>query len=124
VKPLAQARRYVAENLDVAKVLAKDRLDPGEVGSVAEVPPGEGRLVRVRGKMVAAYRAKDGRLSCVSATCTHLGCHVQWNDAESSWDCPCHGSRFDTAGHVLNGPAVKELRPIRGVGDEERPGAP
>jgi Rieske Fe-S protein len=123
VKPLAQARRYVAENLDVAKVLAKDRLDTGQVARVADVPPGEGRLVRVRGKMVAAYRAADGRLSCVSATCTHLGCHVQWNDAERSWDCPCHGSRFDVAGRVLNGPAVKALRAIRVEEDEERPGA-
>jgi glycine/D-amino acid oxidase-like deaminating enzyme/nitrite reductase/ring-hydroxylating ferredoxin subunit len=123
VKPIAQARRALAENLDVAKVLAKDRLDQGEVATVAEVPPGEGRLVRIRGKMVAAHRAADGRLSCVSATCTHLGCHVQWNDAEHSWDCPCHGSRFDVAGRVINGPAVKDLRPVRVDEDEQRPRA-
>jgi Rieske Fe-S protein len=124
VKPLAQARRFVAENVDVAKQYAKDRLDRGEVGSVAAVPRGEGRLVRVRGKMVAAYRAHDGRLQCFSAVCTHLGCHVQWNDAEASWDCPCHGSRFDTAGRVVNGPAVKALKPVRVDEDEERrPGA-
>jgi glycine/D-amino acid oxidase-like deaminating enzyme/nitrite reductase/ring-hydroxylating ferredoxin subunit len=123
VKPLAQARRALAENLDVAKVLAKDRVDTGQVETLAEVPPGAGRLVRVRGKMVAAYRSSEGRLSCVSATCTHLGCHVRWNDAEHSWDCPCHGSRFDAAGRVLNGPAVKALRAVRVEEDAERPGA-
>jgi Rieske Fe-S protein len=120
VKPLAQARRYVAENVDFPKQLAKDRLDRGEVASLAEVPRGEGRLVRLGGKMIAAYRAEDGRLQCLSAVCTHLGCHVQWNDAERSWDCPCHGSRFDAAGRVLNGPAVRALRPVR-IQEEDRP---
>jgi glycine/D-amino acid oxidase-like deaminating enzyme/nitrite reductase/ring-hydroxylating ferredoxin subunit len=123
VKPLAQARRYLAENADVAKRLAKDRLDRGEVASLAAVPRGEGRLVRVGGKMIAAYRAADGGLQCLSAVCTHLGCHVQWNDAERSWDCPCHGSRFDVAGRVLNGPAVKALKPVHVDEETQRPGA-
>jgi glycine/D-amino acid oxidase-like deaminating enzyme/nitrite reductase/ring-hydroxylating ferredoxin subunit len=112
VKPIAQARRYMAENVDVAGRLAKDRVSRGEVESIAEVPPGEGRLVRVDGKMLAAYRSETGELTAMSARCTHLGCHVQWNDAEACWDCPCHGSRFAAMGEVLSGPAVEALAPV------------
>jgi Rieske Fe-S protein len=60
---------------------------------------------------VAAYREEDGTLHTVSAVCTHLGCQVKWNEAERSWDCPCHGSRFDPTGRVIQGPAVKDLEP-------------
>ena len=123
VKPLAQARRYVAENVDFPAAIAKDRLDRGQVERPADVPAGEGRLVRVEGKMVACYRDPGGGLRAVSAVCTHLGCHVRWNDAERSWDCPCHGSRFDTAGRVLNGPAVKALEAVE-VLDEDGAPAP
>lgn len=119
VKPLAQARRYVAENVDFPAALAMDRIDRGQVAHPRDVPPGEGRLVRVDGKMVACYRDSAGALRAVSAVCTHLGCHVHWNDAERSWDCPCHGSRFDTAGRVLNGPAVRALEAVDvGAADE------
>lgn len=121
VKPFAQARRYAAENADVAARLAKDRVSRGEVESVAEVPPGEGRLVRVHGKMVAAYRSEAGELTAVSARCTHAGCHVQWNEAEACWDCPCHGSRFTAMGAVLAGPAVEALAPVEGL-EEREPG--
>jgi glycine/D-amino acid oxidase-like deaminating enzyme/nitrite reductase/ring-hydroxylating ferredoxin subunit len=119
VKPLAQARRYAAENADVAARLAKDRISRGEVASLAEVPPGEGRLVRVRGKMVAAYRSEVGELTAVSARCTHVGCHVQWNEAEACWDCPCHGSRFTAMGAVLAGPAVTALAPVHDLEERE-----
>jgi glycine/D-amino acid oxidase-like deaminating enzyme/nitrite reductase/ring-hydroxylating ferredoxin subunit len=119
VKPIAQARRYMAENVDVAGRLAKDRVARGEVESLAEVPPGEGRLVRVGGKMVAAYRSERGELTALSARCTHLGCHVQWNDAEACWDCPCHGSRFAAMGEVLSGPAVEALARVEAE-EEER----
>lgn len=123
VKPLAQARRYIAENVDYPAALARDRIDRGQVARPADVPAGEGRLVRVDGRMVACYRESTGALRAVSAVCTHLGCHVHWNDAERSWDCPCHGSRFDTAGRVLNGPAVKALEPVDVTG-ADAPRAP
>jgi Rieske Fe-S protein len=61
---------------------------------------------------VAAYRDSDDTLHCVSPTCTHLGCTVEWNHAEKSWDCPCHGSRFDVDGGILNGPATRPLRRV------------
>jgi Rieske Fe-S protein len=61
---------------------------------------------------VAAYRDRDGALHVVSPTCTHMGCTVAWNDAERTWDCPCHGSRFDADGHVTHGPAVTDLAAV------------
>ena len=81
----------------------------GDVESAAEIPTGEGALMREGGKLLAVHRRGDGSLQAVSAACTHLGCAVHWNSGEKSWDCPCHGSRFDTAGTVLHGPASKPL---------------
>jgi Rieske Fe-S protein len=77
--------------------------------------------VRVDGKMLAAYRSETGELTAMSARCTHLGCHVQWNDAEACWDCPCHGSRFSAMGEVLSGPAVEALARVDASDEEERP---
>ncbi len=109
VKPLAQAREYVRENVDFPTYLARDRLTKGEAENADQVPPGEGRLIRSQGRMLAVYRDDAGAIHARSAVCTHLGCFVRWNKAEKSWDCPCHGSRFDVDGAVINGPATKEL---------------
>jgi glycine/D-amino acid oxidase-like deaminating enzyme/nitrite reductase/ring-hydroxylating ferredoxin subunit len=117
VKPLAQARRVIGEGADYPAHLAHDRLATGEVPTPEEVPTGEGRLVRAHGKMLAVYRDDAGALHERSAVCTHLGCYVHWNRAERSWDCPCHGSRFDVDGAVLNGPATKPLAEL-GATDE------
>ena len=73
--------------------------------------------------MLAVHRASDGALHAVSAVCTHLGCLVRWNRAESTWDCPCHGSRFDPQGRVVHGPASKVLAP-KEIGAERPGGAP
>ncbi|MDB5797401.1 MAG: FAD-dependent oxidoreductase [Paucimonas sp.] len=86
-------------------------LSPGEVDSAAEIPPGEGAIVREGLRRLAVYRDDDGGLHALSSACTHLGCSVAWNSAEKSWDCPCHGSRFDTDGEVLHGPASHALAP-------------
>lgn len=112
-KPLAGATRYVQENLDFPLHLLGDRFRPADAAALADVPPGEGRLVDVGGRRVAAFRDSDGAVSTCSATCPHLGCHVQWNAAEKSWDCPCHGSRFDARGGLLNGPAAADLERLR-----------
>jgi glycine/D-amino acid oxidase-like deaminating enzyme/nitrite reductase/ring-hydroxylating ferredoxin subunit len=108
-KPLAQAREFVAENLNVAKRVVQDRFVPAELDGPDDIPRGEGRLVRAHGKVLAVYRDDAGETHVRSAVCTHLGCIVRWNDAEHSWDCPCHGSRFDVDGAILNGPATAPL---------------
>ncbi len=98
------------ENADVALQLG-DYVTPGQVDDVASIPSGEGRVIRRGVHKIAAYKDEAGRVHERSAACTHLKCIVDWNTAEKSWDCPCHGSRFDPYGKVLNGPAIDELPP-------------
>jgi glycine/D-amino acid oxidase-like deaminating enzyme/nitrite reductase/ring-hydroxylating ferredoxin subunit len=109
IKPLASARRFVAQNVDFPRHLVGDRLHhPGREG-LAGIAPGEGRVLTLEGNRYAVYRNGNGELSAVSPVCTHLGCLVHWNSSATTWDCPCHGSRFDPHGRVLNGPAVAAL---------------
>jgi Rieske Fe-S protein len=86
-----------------------DWLTPGDVKSVDEIPAGHGAVMRKGLKKLAVYRDRDGRPHERSAVCPHLGCIVTWNGVEQTWDCPCHGSRFDPYGKVLNGPANSDL---------------
>ena len=86
-------------------------LTKGDVPSVDEIPSGGGAVLRQGAKKLAAYRDDQGELHVASAVCPHLGCIVAWNSAEKSWDCPCHGSRFDPYGKVLDGPANTDLKP-------------
>jgi glycine/D-amino acid oxidase-like deaminating enzyme/nitrite reductase/ring-hydroxylating ferredoxin subunit len=99
---------FLKENLDVAAQFAS-YLTPGEVSSADEITPNTGAVVREGFRKVAAFRDEAGDLHRYSAICPHLGCIVGWNKAESTWDCPCHGSRFDAQGRVLNGPASTDL---------------
>lgn len=106
------AWHYLRENLDYPYYLIRDRLRRAEEGSPAELAVGEGRILRLSGRKVAAYRKADGHLSLRSAVCTHLGCLVRWNESDKTWDCPCHGSRFHPTGEVRSGPAEHDLKPI------------
>src|SRR6185369_14502349 len=99
---------FVKANIDVAAQM-RDYVRSPEVSEASEIPVGEGRVLLRQGKRIAAYRAPDGVLHERSAVCTHLKCIVHWNSLEKSWDCPCHGSRFDPFGNVLNGPAAMGL---------------
>ena len=99
------------ENANVAAQY-KDWFTAGDTDQIAAIKPGEGAVVgRGRGK-IALYRDDRGNLHQRSAVCTHLYCIVHWNDTEKTWDCPCHGSRFDPYGKVVNGPAIVELSPV------------
>lgn len=105
------AGEFAMANLDVARHFA-EYATPGEVKSTDEIMPGSGAIVRRGLKKIAAYRDENGMLHCHSAVCTHLRCIVNWNSDERTWDCPCHGSRFDKLdGRPLNGPANEPLGP-------------
>ena len=109
-RTLRAAEEFLKENLNVAAQYG-DWMRRGDVHDAEGIPPGEGAVLRAGLHKNAVYRAPDGTLHACSAACTHLGCVVHWNAAEKSWDCPCHGSRFDPMGVVLNGPAVTPLGP-------------
>lgn len=107
---LKSSGEFLKENLNVAAQF-KDYVTRGEVADPSEVLPGTGRIMRKGMAKVAVYCDQDGVRHQCSAVCTHLGCVVHWNEVESSWDCPCHGSRFDPFGRVITGPASKDLGP-------------
>jgi glycine/D-amino acid oxidase-like deaminating enzyme/nitrite reductase/ring-hydroxylating ferredoxin subunit len=103
---------YIRDNKDYPYYMIKDRLARPEADSVRELKPGEGMIIGSRGEKVAASRDRNGKIHRLSPVCTHLGCHVRWNPAESTWDCPCHGSRFKPTGEVIAGPAEEPLAPM------------
>jgi glycine/D-amino acid oxidase-like deaminating enzyme/nitrite reductase/ring-hydroxylating ferredoxin subunit len=105
-------KEFVSENLNVAKEYAKDWLSGGDVSDVDKVPPGQGAVLRRGLTKVAVYRDETGTTHECSAICPHLACIVHWNGAEKTWDCPCHGSRFDSFGAVIQGPANRALTPL------------
>ncbi|HKS04042.1 MAG TPA: FAD-dependent oxidoreductase [Chthoniobacterales bacterium] len=107
LKPRAVAD-YIAENANVAAQF-RDYVTPGSAKSVGDISPGQGAVLRHGLKKVATYRDEQGNLHAFSAVCPHLGCVVRWDACEKTWDCPCHGSRFDALGGVINGPAISDL---------------
>jgi glycine/D-amino acid oxidase-like deaminating enzyme/nitrite reductase/ring-hydroxylating ferredoxin subunit len=107
-KTLRAMDRFVKENLNVAKQYC-DWLTSGDVTLPEQIKPGEGAVIRQGLKKVAVYRDEQGVCHERSAVCPHLDGIVRWNNAEKTWDCPCHGSRFDCLGGVLNGPANRDL---------------
>ncbi|WP_353194951.1 FAD-dependent oxidoreductase [Pusillimonas noertemannii] len=109
IKPLAGGAEFVKENLNSAKQFVAERLAPNSSDASSHLPLGEARVLRANGKSIARYRDMDGKLHELSAVCTHMGCIVEWNEVDLTWDCPCHGSRFGHDGAVLHGPATSPL---------------
>ncbi len=101
--------RYVRENADYPYYMIRDRFAGPEARDLRSVRRGQGKILDRNGTKVAAYRDISGATILRSATCPHLGCLVAWNDAERTWDCPCHGSRFTPEGDVIAGPAESPL---------------
>jgi glycine/D-amino acid oxidase-like deaminating enzyme/nitrite reductase/ring-hydroxylating ferredoxin subunit len=109
-KKIRAAWDYVKENKDYPYYMIRDRFAGAEARSLRAVRRGEGRIVELDGKRAAVYRDESGAATIRSAVCTHMGCIVDWNEAERTWDCPCHGSRFSRDGDVMAGPAESPLR--------------
>jgi glycine/D-amino acid oxidase-like deaminating enzyme/nitrite reductase/ring-hydroxylating ferredoxin subunit len=107
--PAKSAGAFLKENLNVAGYYVKDYFKGAEAAALEEIACGEGRIVKLGGDRIAVYRDDASHLHAVSPVCTHLKCIVHWNQAERSWDCPCHGSRFSVDGTVLEGPAIAPL---------------
>lgn len=108
-KPLASARAVLSENAETAAHLVAGHVKPVSDQPLEQLSRGEGCILKADGKKLAVYRDDEGSVHAVSAICTHQGCQVAFNPVERSWDCPCHGSRFDIDGRVLDGPAKKPL---------------
>jgi glycine/D-amino acid oxidase-like deaminating enzyme/nitrite reductase/ring-hydroxylating ferredoxin subunit len=104
-------QEFVSHNAEVVKDYA-ELLTGGDVESADTIVPGTGAVLRHGLTKVAVYKDPQGQTHTCSAICPHLGCVVHWNNLETSWDCPCHGSRFDAYGHLLNGPANSDLAAI------------
>jgi Rieske Fe-S protein len=117
---LRAAPEFLRENAKTAGHYT-DLVTGGDVDDEQDIAPGQGAVVRRGLRKVAVHRDESGALHERSAICTHLGCVVAWNGAERTWDCPCHGSRFDVDGKVLHGPA---LAPLAAVDDSVPAGTP
>ena len=109
-KTVAAAGTYTSEALNMTAQYA-DWMTGGDVSTESEIAQDSGGVLRRGLTKVAVYRDARGQLHEFTAVCNHLGCIVHWNQAEKTWDCPCHGSRFDKLGKVINGPANKDLSP-------------
>ncbi|MFE7083938.1 FAD-dependent oxidoreductase [Priestia megaterium] len=101
-------KKFLMNNMDVAAHLIQGKLDSSDK-TIDDMSHDEGAIVRVNGERKGAYKDCQGNVHLVDTTCTHLGCEVEWNDGDRTWDCPCHGSRFSTKGEVIEGPAKKPL---------------
>jgi glycine/D-amino acid oxidase-like deaminating enzyme/nitrite reductase/ring-hydroxylating ferredoxin subunit len=111
-KPVAAAATLLKENVNVGAHFFGDRVTSPGPDALEDLVPGDGAIMRVGSRKVAAYRDQDGTVRAVDPICTHLHCEVRFNSGDRSWDCPCHGSRFDTDGTVLEGPATRDLERI------------
>ena len=114
VRDILPQADYVAENANVAATF-RDYVTGGDESSANEIKNGEGAILHDGARKIAAYRDENGTLYEFSAVCPHLKCIVRWGSCEKTWDCPCHGSRFDALGRIVNGPAISDLEPVEGA---------
>ncbi|PWN71450.1 (2Fe-2S)-binding protein [Chryseobacterium phosphatilyticum] len=112
IKPVAGFSDFVEEASSVVFDFIKDKIFVDKIASFSEIKNGEGKVIRYESESYALYKENDGTLHLLKSTCPHAACEVRWNSAELSWDCPCHGSRFNVNGKMLTGPATKDLQKV------------
>ena len=112
LKPVAGFSNFVNHNADVVKQFVSKWFSHEELHELAELATEEGKIVNFKGEKIAIYKDIEGDIHALSPICTHVGCEVKWNNAELTWDCPCHGARYSYDGRVLNGPATKNLAKV------------
>lgn len=110
IKPVAGFGNFVKEGADVVFSFIKDKIFKDKLESLTKIKEEEGEVVKYEGESYALYKEANGRMHILKSACTHVQCEIRWNNAEKTWDCPCHGSRFNINGKVLNAPAVKDLQ--------------
>ena len=113
LKPIAGFARFVKEQADVVGKMIGGHVSSDKISELTEIAPGEARVVKYEGHKLAIYKDETGRVHAVNPVCPHAKCVVEWNNAEQSWDCPCHGSRFNADGLMLTGPASQDLEEIK-----------
>lgn len=112
LKPVAGFTDFVKENADVAWHFIADRFGAESLDALSDLKRGEGKIAELQGTKLALYKDSKGKVTALSPVCTHAGCIVNFNATEQSWDCPCHGGRFDLSGKVICGPPQKELQQV------------
>ncbi|RYE23621.1 MAG: FAD-dependent oxidoreductase [Sphingobacteriales bacterium] len=112
IKPIAGFAEFVKENLDVVSQFVRKRMSYEKIEALVELAPGEATLAEWEGKKVALYKDENGKVHALDPVCPHAKCVVEWNSAEKSWDCPCHGGRYAPNGALLTGPATRGLTQI------------
>lgn len=117
IKPFASAGSVFDEVINASIHFVKDKFSADKIDELNEISNGEGRIIKHDGTTYAAYRDDKAKLHLLSPICPHTGYTVRWNPSEVSWDCPCHGSRFDIKGKLLNGPAMSDLKKIESIND-------
>lgn len=115
---IASAKNFIKQNLAVAEHLLNGKLS--QLPKDLDIEPGEAKAIKMEGERIGAYKDEEGKFHLVNTTCPHMGCELNWNSAERSWDCPCHGSRFTYEGEIIQGPAVKPLRASNDVNTIEK----
>jgi Rieske Fe-S protein len=113
IKMIAGFSNFVREAADVAGHLIQKAIVPADkLEELADMAPGEARIVKYEGHTLGIYKNENGRIYALNSACTHIKCEVSWNNAEKTWDCPCHGSRYSFRGEMLTAPARKDLATV------------
>jgi glycine/D-amino acid oxidase-like deaminating enzyme/nitrite reductase/ring-hydroxylating ferredoxin subunit len=120
IKMIAGFNNFIKEAADVVGHLIEKTIFPhNKLEELADLAPGEARVVKYEGHHVAIYKTEKGVVYALNSACTHIKCEVAWNSAEKSWDCPCHGSRFNYKGEMITAPARKDLTPVEITTEEK-----